>query len=191
MGCDALRGGADRGGVERAGLQWRVTVEFESPDSRMRRAMPLIPLAETSLYSVSLGESFKGSLFVLFEPDAGQIVMALPHQSNGLRPRRGTASSPGSPTAMDLSGTEATQWVGWAAVAALFFTMAGQAWKQWRDRVKHGVSKIFFLGQIAASALFLTYSALVGDRIFVVGNALVLTAAIAGGAILLYNRAKR
>ena len=92
---------------------------------------------------------------------------------------------------MDLSGTEATQWVGWAAVAALFFTMAGQAWKQWRDRVKHGVSKIFFLGQIAASALFLTYSALVGDRIFVVGNALVLTAAIAGGAILLYNRAKR
>ena len=92
---------------------------------------------------------------------------------------------------MDLGGIDATQWVGWAAVAALFFTMAGQAWKQWRDRVKHGVSKLFFLGQIVASLLVLTYSALVGDRVFVVGNALVLTAAIAGGAILLYNRARR
>ena len=92
---------------------------------------------------------------------------------------------------MDLGGIDATQWVGWAAVAALFFTMAGQAWKQWRDRVKHGVSKLFFLGQIVASLLFLTYSALVGDRVFIVGNALVLTAAIAGGAILLYNRARR
>ena len=92
---------------------------------------------------------------------------------------------------MDLWGIDATQWVGWAAVAALFFTMAGQAWKQWRDRVKHGMSKLFFLGQIVASLLFLTYSALVGDRVFVVGNALVLTAAIAGGAILLYNRARR
>ena len=91
---------------------------------------------------------------------------------------------------MDIR-VDATQCVGWAAVAALFLTMAGQAWKQWRDRVKHGVSKIFFLGQIIASILFLAYSALVGDTVFVVGNALVLTAALAGGAILLYNRARR
>ena len=86
---------------------------------------------------------------------------------------------------------EIEQWVGWAAVAALFLTMAGQAWKQWRDRVKHGVSKLFFLGQVVASSLFLTYSAMVGDRVFVVGNALVLAASICGGAILLYNRARR
>ena len=92
---------------------------------------------------------------------------------------------------MDLGGIDATQGVGWAAVAALFLTMTGQAWKQWRDRVKHGVSKLFFLGQIAASTLFLVYSAMVGDRVFVVGNALVLGAAIAGGGILLYNRARR
>ena len=92
---------------------------------------------------------------------------------------------------MNSGGIDLTQCVGWAAVAALFFTMAGQAWKQGRDRVKHGVSKLFFLGQIAASTLFLAYSVLVGDRVFVVGNALVLTAAIAGGAILLYNRAYR
>ena len=83
---------------------------------------------------------------------------------------------------------ETAQIIGWSAVAALFFTMSGQAWKQWRDRVKGGIGKLFFVGQIAASTLFLTYSAMMGDRVFVVGNALVLVAAIAGGAILLYNR---
>jgi uncharacterized protein with PQ loop repeat len=80
------------------------------------------------------------------------------------------------------------QWIGWAAVGALFLTMTGQAWKQWRDRVKHGIGKFFFAGQVAASALFLAYSVLMGDRIFIVGNAMVLAAAVAGGAILAYNR---
>ena len=69
--------------------------------------------------------------------------------------------------------------------------MAGQAWKEWRDRVKHGMSKWFFVGQVTASLLFIAYSAMVGSMIFVVGNVLVLAAAIAGGAILAYNRAKR
>lgn len=86
---------------------------------------------------------------------------------------------------------EIEQIVGWAAVTALFLTMAGQAWKQWRDRVKHGISKFFFAGQIASSALFLTYSAMVGDRVFVVGNTLVLAAAITGGTILWWNRTRR
>ena len=86
---------------------------------------------------------------------------------------------------------EMDQWVGWAAVAVLFVTMASQAWKEWRDRVKKGAGKPFFIGQITASCLFLAYSAMVGDRVFIVGNALVLAAAIAGGGILLYNRARR
>ena len=86
---------------------------------------------------------------------------------------------------------ETVQVMGWAAVAALFLTMAGQAWKQWRDRVKTGIGKMFFVGQIAASTLFLAYSAMQGDRVFVVGNALVLTASIAGGAILWWNRTRR
>ena len=71
---------------------------------------------------------------------------------------------------------ETADYVGWAAVAVLFATMAGQAWKEWRDRVKHGVSRWFFVGQVAASVLFIAYSAMVGNRIFVVGNALVLLA---------------
>ena len=86
---------------------------------------------------------------------------------------------------------ETTQLIGWAAVAALFATMLAQAWKQWRDRVKHGVSKFFFIGQVTASTLFLVYSAMLGDRVFVVGNALVLCAALAGGAILWWNRSHR
>lgn len=81
--------------------------------------------------------------------------------------------------------------VGWAAVAVLFATMAGQAWKEWRDRVKTGIAPLFFGGQVAASALFIAYSAMVGNTVFVVGNTLVLTAAIAGGAILWWNRRGR
>lgn len=86
---------------------------------------------------------------------------------------------------------ESTQLIGWAAVAALFLTMAGQAWKQWRDRVKHGIGKLFFAGQVTSSSLFLAYSTMVGDTVFVVGNALVLAAGAAGGAILWWNRARR
>jgi uncharacterized protein with PQ loop repeat len=86
---------------------------------------------------------------------------------------------------------ETADWVGWAAVAVLFATMTAQAWKEWRDRVKHGMSKWFFVGQVTASLLFIVYSAMVGNRIFVIGNVLVLTAAIAGGAILAYNKRHR
>jgi len=86
---------------------------------------------------------------------------------------------------------EIVELTGWAGVAALFLTMAGQAWKQWRDRVKHGIGKFFFAGQVAASALFLAYSVMQGDRVFVVGNALVLVAAITGGTILWWNRTRR
>ena len=86
---------------------------------------------------------------------------------------------------------EAQQLIGWAAVTVLFATMAGQAWKQWRDRVKHGISKLFFLGQVLSSILFLAYSAMVGDRVFVVGNTMVLAAAVAGGLILWWTKTHR
>ena len=86
---------------------------------------------------------------------------------------------------------ENADWLGWAAVAVLFATMSSQAWKEWRDRVKHGISKWFFAGQVTTSLLFIAYSVMVGNRVFVVGNVLVLLASLAGGAILLWNRARR
>lgn len=86
---------------------------------------------------------------------------------------------------------ETTELIGWAAVAVLFATMSAQAWKQWRDRVKHGISRWFFIGQVTTSVLFIVYSAMVGNQIFVVGNALVLVAALAGGGILLWNKKHR
>ena len=86
---------------------------------------------------------------------------------------------------------ETTEIIGWAAVSTLFLTMASQAWKQWRDRVKHGLSKYFFFGQVLASCLFLAYSTLKGDAVFVAGNALVLAASLAGGAIFFWNRRYR
>lgn len=86
---------------------------------------------------------------------------------------------------------ETQQLIGWAAVMALFATMAGQAWKQWRDRVKHGIGKMFFVGQVTASSLFLAYSVLAGDLVFVAGNALVLMASIVGGTILWWNKTRR
>lgn len=86
---------------------------------------------------------------------------------------------------------EIEQAIGWAAVAALFLTMSGQAWKQWRDCVRHGIGKFFFAGQILSSALFLAYSVMKGDAVFVVGNAFVLVAAVVGGAILWWNRSRR
>ena len=56
-------------------------------------------------------------------------------------------------------------------------------------RVRAGLHYIVI--NLVASLLFLTYSVLVGDKVFVVGNTLVLAAAIAGGAILWWNRARR
>lgn len=81
--------------------------------------------------------------------------------------------------------------VGWLAVAVLFVTMSGQAWKQWSERTTKGIGRWFFAGQIAASTGFLVYSALVRSPVFVVGNALVLLAAIAGAIILWWNRTHR
>jgi MtN3 and saliva related transmembrane protein len=81
--------------------------------------------------------------------------------------------------------------VGWCSALLLFVTMAGQAWKQWSERTTKGIGRWFFAGQVGASSGFVTYSALQGDAVFIVGNSLVLLAAVAGGAILWWNRNRR
>ncbi|MBC7984735.1 MAG: hypothetical protein H7Y02_12885 [Candidatus Obscuribacterales bacterium] len=62
----------------------------------------------------------------------------------------------------------------------LLATLIYQVATQWRDRSNKGVAKWLFIGQLLSSVGFITYSALVGDMIFVVANSLVACVAIFG-----------
>ena len=80
------------------------------------------------------------------------------------------------------------QAVGWLAATVLLVTMARQVWSQWRSRAVGGVSRWLFVGQVAASVGFTTYSVLVGDSVFVFTNALLTLNAIVGLCIDRRNR---
>lgn len=81
-----------------------------------------------------------------------------------------------------------TETLGAASGVLVLLTLSWQVWKQWRDRVVHGVSRWFFVGQTAGSIGFVAYSYLVHNVVFVVTNILILASAIAGEAILLINK---
>ena len=70
--------------------------------------------------------------------------------------------------------------VGWLARAVLIATLIRQIYKQWRSDQIQGVSRWLFIGQITASLLFILYSALVGNAVFIVSNALILATGITG-----------
>ncbi|WP_115530479.1 hypothetical protein [Xanthomonas campestris] len=70
--------------------------------------------------------------------------------------------------------------VGWLASAVLIATLIRQIYKQWRSDQIQGVSRWLFIGQINASLLFILYSALVGNAVFIVSNALILATGITG-----------
>jgi hypothetical protein len=78
--------------------------------------------------------------------------------------------------------------IGWLSSAILLATLAKQVLKQWREGTSEGVSRWLFVGQVAASVGFTTYSALVRNWVFVVTNALILVDAILGLVIVLHHR---
>ena len=80
------------------------------------------------------------------------------------------------------------QVIGWAASVVLVLTIGYQVWQQWQAGSSKGVSIWLFLGQIAASTLFVIYSAMVADAVFVVTNAILLLSAITGLSIVIYHR---
>lgn len=82
----------------------------------------------------------------------------------------------------------AKQLVGWTASAILLVTLVGQVRTQWITRSTQGVSRRLFLGQSAASVGFLTYSALVGDTVFIFTNACILLTAAIGQFVYRRNR---
>lgn len=83
------------------------------------------------------------------------------------------------------------QAIGWLSSFILVLTIAKQVWKQWREGSSEGISKWLFLGQMAASAGFTTYSFLVRDWVFVVTNTLMLINGLLGYAILMRNRRRK
>jgi uncharacterized protein with PQ loop repeat len=78
--------------------------------------------------------------------------------------------------------------LGWISSLILLLTIGKQVYKQWHDDTSRGVSRWLFVGQIAASTGFTVYSILVGNVVFVVTNALMLCAAVAGLAIVMKHR---
>jgi MtN3 and saliva related transmembrane protein len=81
-----------------------------------------------------------------------------------------------------------TEAIGWAAAGVLLATICRQVYTQWKERSTRGVSKWLFVGQLVASTLFVVYSALLENWVFVVTNALLLLAALVGEVIYLRNR---
>jgi uncharacterized protein with PQ loop repeat len=78
--------------------------------------------------------------------------------------------------------------IGWASSAILVATIAKQVHKQWREGSSEGVSRWLFVGQIAASTGFTVYSALVGNWVFVVTNAVLLANGLLGLVVVLRHR---
>jgi uncharacterized protein with PQ loop repeat len=71
-------------------------------------------------------------------------------------------------------------WIGWTASAILLATLVRQIIKQARGPEGEGVSTWLFLGQATASALFVVYSVLVENRVFIATNSCLLLTALVG-----------
>ena len=78
--------------------------------------------------------------------------------------------------------------IGWGSSVVLLLTIGKQIHKQWQSDSSEGVSKWLFIGQMAASAGFSTYSWSVGNWVFVVTNTLMLMSALVGLGIVLHQR---
>jgi MtN3 and saliva related transmembrane protein len=79
--------------------------------------------------------------------------------------------------------------LGWLASLILLTTIGRQIWRQAHAPSIEGVSKWLFLGQMAASLLYLIYSVLLRNPVFIVSNAALLAAGITGQVI--YWRRRR
>lgn len=78
--------------------------------------------------------------------------------------------------------------LGWLASIILLSTIARQIWRQAHARTVEGVSKWLFIGQMSASALYLVYSVLVANPVFIASNAALLVAGVTGQVIYLRRR---
>ena len=78
--------------------------------------------------------------------------------------------------------------LGWLASLILLSTIGRQIWRQAHAPTVEGVSKWLFIGQMAASVLYLVYSILVRNPVFIASNAALLVAGVTGQVIYLRRR---
>jgi MtN3 and saliva related transmembrane protein len=84
-----------------------------------------------------------------------------------------------------------TEVIGWASSFILLLTIGKQVQKQWASGESEGISTWLFVGQMAASVGFAIYSWLVGNRVFVFTNSLMVVNGLAGYLILQRNRRRQ
>jgi MtN3 and saliva related transmembrane protein len=70
--------------------------------------------------------------------------------------------------------------LGWTATLVLLVTLLAQIHREVRSGKVDEISPLVFVGQCAASIGFLAYSALVGNLVFIVSNAMILVVALLG-----------
>ena len=80
------------------------------------------------------------------------------------------------------------QAIGWTASAVLVVMITAQIVRQWRQGTSEGVSRWLFVCQLVASLLFVVYSLMVRDAVFIVTNSLMTFAAAAGLGLLIWHR---
>jgi len=79
--------------------------------------------------------------------------------------------------------------IGWTAGFILLSTIGRQVYTQWKSGESAGVSKWLFLGQMASSVGFITYSLMLDNWVFVVTNVFMLITAFIGQALYWRSRA--
>lgn len=70
--------------------------------------------------------------------------------------------------------------IGWTASLVLLATLVRQIIKQAKNPSNEAVSTWLFLGQATASGLFVVYSVMVGNWVFIVTNSCLLLTALVG-----------
>jgi MtN3 and saliva related transmembrane protein len=78
--------------------------------------------------------------------------------------------------------------IGWVSSLILVLTLGKQVRKQWQTRDSGGVSTWLFVGQLAASVGFATYSFLLENWVFLTTNLLLVINALLGQWVTLRNR---
>jgi uncharacterized protein with PQ loop repeat len=78
--------------------------------------------------------------------------------------------------------------IGWVSSLILVLTLGKQVRKQWHTRDSSGVSTWLFVGQLAASIGFSTYSFLLENWVFLTTNLLLVVNAVLGQWVTLRNR---